>query len=178
MMYSFPNLKLVCRSMSSSILLLICIQVSQEAGKVVWYSLLFKNFSQFVLIHTVKGFKAEVDVILEFPCFLYDPMNVGNQLLHPKYVEPLGWKALHGHLGHHVSPRLDFPTPASVLRAAPLTDDSTLCRVVFQKLGCVLGIKGKGEEKGDTSLGCFFWHILHSRQSRSRVVHKTHCLRT
>ena len=53
-----------------------------------------------------------------------------------------------------------FPTPASVLRAAPLTDDSTLCRVVFQKLECILGIKGKGEEKGDPSLRCFFWHIL------------------
>ena len=57
------------------------IQVSQEAGKVVWYSHLFQNFPQFVVIHTIKGFsvvnKAEVDVFLEFPCFFYDPM-VGN----------------------------------------------------------------------------------------------------
>ena len=48
----------------------------------VWYSHLFKNFPQFVVIHTVKGFRvvneAEVDVFLEYPCFLYDPMNVGN----------------------------------------------------------------------------------------------------
>ena len=50
----------------------------------VQYSHLFKNFPQFVVIHTVKGFstvnEAEVDVFffLEFPCFLYDPMNVGN----------------------------------------------------------------------------------------------------
>ena len=48
----------------------------------VWYSYLFKNFPQFVVIHTVKSFsvviEAEVDVFLEFPCFLYDPMNVGN----------------------------------------------------------------------------------------------------
>ena len=48
----------------------------------VWYSHLLKNFQQFVVIHTVKGFrivnKAEVDVFLEFPCFLYDPENVGN----------------------------------------------------------------------------------------------------
>ena len=61
---------------------LTCIQVSQEAGKVVWYSHLFKNFPQFVVIHTVKGFsvvnKAEVDVFLEFSCFFYDPMDVGN----------------------------------------------------------------------------------------------------
>ena len=48
----------------------------------VWYSQLFKNFPQFVVIHTVKGFsilnEAEVDVLLEFSCFLYDPTDVGN----------------------------------------------------------------------------------------------------
>ena len=48
----------------------------------VWYSHLLKNFPQFVVIYTVKGFgiinKAEVDVFLEFSCFLYDPRNVGN----------------------------------------------------------------------------------------------------
>ena len=48
----------------------------------VWYSHLFKNFPQFVVIHTVKGFgvvsKAEVDVFLEFSCFFYDPVDVGN----------------------------------------------------------------------------------------------------
>ena len=57
------------------------IQVSEETGKVVWYSHIFKNFPQFVVIHTVKGFnivnEAEVDVFLEFPCFLYDPTNIG-----------------------------------------------------------------------------------------------------
>ena len=61
---------------------LTCIQISQEAGKVVWYSHLFKNFPQFVVIHTVKGFgivsKAEVDVFLELSCFFNDPMDVGN----------------------------------------------------------------------------------------------------
>ena len=48
----------------------------------VWYSHFLKNFPQFVLIHTVKGFgivnKAEVDVFLELSCFLDDPTNVGN----------------------------------------------------------------------------------------------------
>ena len=57
-------------------------QVSQEAGKVVWYSHLFKNFPQLVVIHTVKGVsivnEAEVDVFLEFPCFFYDPTDGGN----------------------------------------------------------------------------------------------------
>ena len=61
---------------------LTCIQVSQEAGKVVWYSHLFKNFPQLVVMHMVKGFsivnEAEVDVFLEFPCFFYDPTDVGN----------------------------------------------------------------------------------------------------
>ena len=48
----------------------------------VWYSNHFKNFPQFVVIHKVKGFgvinKAEVDVLLEFSCFLHDPTNVSN----------------------------------------------------------------------------------------------------
>ena len=46
----------------------------------VWYSHLFKNFPQFSVIHTIKGFsvlKAEVDAFLEFPCFFYDPVDVG-----------------------------------------------------------------------------------------------------
>ena len=59
-----------------------CIQVSQETGKVVWYSHLFKNFPQVVVIHTVKGCSVvneeEVDVLLEFSCFFYDPTDVGN----------------------------------------------------------------------------------------------------
>ena len=58
------------------------IQVSQEAGKVVCYFHLLKNFPQFVVIHTVKGFgivnKAEVDVFLELPCLFDDPVDVGN----------------------------------------------------------------------------------------------------
>ena len=61
---------------------LTIILVSQETGKVVQYSNLFKNFPQFVVIHIVKGFRvvieAEVDVFLEFLCILHDPMNVGN----------------------------------------------------------------------------------------------------
>ena len=48
----------------------------------LWYFHFSKNFPQFVVIHTVKGFgvvnKAEVDVFFEFPCFFYDPQNGGN----------------------------------------------------------------------------------------------------
>ena len=56
-MYSFPDLEPVCCSLSSSnSCFLTCIQISQEAGQVVWYSHLFQNFPQFIVIHTVKGF--------------------------------------------------------------------------------------------------------------------------
>ena len=82
-MHSSPDLELVCCSMSSSnCCFLTCIQVSQEAGQVVWYSHLLKNFPQFVVIHTVKGFgivnTAEVDVFLELACLFHDPTDVGN----------------------------------------------------------------------------------------------------
>ena len=80
-MCCFPNLEPICCSKSSSNCgFLTCI--SQEAGQVVWCSHLFKNFPQFALIHTVKGFsivnEADIDVFLEFSCFLYDPTDVGN----------------------------------------------------------------------------------------------------
>ena len=67
---------------SSKCCFLTCRQISQEAGQVVWYSYLLKNFPQFVVIHTVKSFgivnKAEVDVFLEFTCFFYDSTDVSN----------------------------------------------------------------------------------------------------
>ena len=77
------QLEPVCCSVSgSNYCFLTCKQVSQEAGKVVWYSHLFKNFPQFVVIHTVKGYgvvnEAEVDAFLELSCFLYDPTDFGN----------------------------------------------------------------------------------------------------
>ena len=66
---------------SSSCCFLTCIQISQEVGQVVWYSHLFKNFPQFIVIHTVKVFsivnEAEVDVFLELLLF-DDPTVVGN----------------------------------------------------------------------------------------------------
>ena len=66
---------------SSNCCSLTCIQISQEAGPVVWYAHLFQNFPQFIVIHTVKGFgivnKAEIDVFLELSCFFDDPADVG-----------------------------------------------------------------------------------------------------
>ena len=82
-MYSFPDLELVCCFMSSSnCCFLTCIQMFQEAGQVIWYSHLFQNFPEFVVIYIVKGFgivnKAKMDVFLELSCFFCDPANIGN----------------------------------------------------------------------------------------------------
>ena len=82
-MYSFPDLESIsCFISSSNCCFLTCIQISQEAGQVVWYSHLLENFPQFVVIHTVRDFgtvnKTEVDVFLEFSCFFDDPVDVGN----------------------------------------------------------------------------------------------------
>ena len=67
---------------SSNYCFLTCIQISQEAGQVVWYSHILENFPQFVVIHTVKGFgtvnKAEVDIFPELSCFFDDPTDIGN----------------------------------------------------------------------------------------------------
>ena len=80
---------------------LIYIQISQETGKVVWYSHPLKNFPQFVVIHTVKGFsgvnETEVHVSLEFPCFLYNPANVINLISGSSAFSKVGldiWKFL------------------------------------------------------------------------------------
>ena len=71
---SFPYSVLTC--------FLTRIQVSQETGKMVWYCCPSKSFSQFIIIHTVKSFsvvdETEINVFLKFPCFLYNPANVGN----------------------------------------------------------------------------------------------------
>ena len=75
-MNSFSYLEPVCCSMSSSnCYFLTCIEISQEAGQVVW------NFPQFLVIHTVKGFgtvNKAVDVFLELSCFFCDPADVGS----------------------------------------------------------------------------------------------------
>ena len=80
-MCSFPNFDPVHLSkFSSHCCFLTCIQVFQEAGKVLWCSHLFKNSPQFVVIHTVKGFSVvnEAEIFGGFPCFFYDPVDVGS----------------------------------------------------------------------------------------------------
>ena len=98
--YSFPNFEPVhCFMSGSYCCFLIYIQISQEAGKVVWYAYLFKNFPLFVMIHRFKGLvnEAEIDDFLEFPCFFYDSMDVGNFISDsPAYSKPrfFIWKFL------------------------------------------------------------------------------------
>ena len=81
--YSFPSLEPVCCSMSSSnCCFLTYIQVSEEAGEMILYFQLLKNFPQFVVVYTVKGFnvvnQAEVYVFLEFSSFFYVSVDVSN----------------------------------------------------------------------------------------------------
>ena len=77
---SFPNLEPVCCSTSSfNCCFLPCIQISQEAGKVVWHTHLLKNFPFCCDPHSQKlccGRKAEVDVFQELSCTFYDPKDV------------------------------------------------------------------------------------------------------
>ena len=82
-MYSFPNFEPVhCSMAGSNCCFLICTQVSQDTRKVVLYFHLFKKFSQFIVIYTVKGFslvnEVEVDVFMEFSSFSYYTVDVGN----------------------------------------------------------------------------------------------------
>ena len=84
-MYSFCYLEAVCCSMSSSnCIILICIQISQEAGQVVWNFHHLQNCPKFIVIHTVKGFdiinKAEIDIFLELPCFFDDAVYLDSMI--------------------------------------------------------------------------------------------------
>ena len=98
-MYSFPDLEPVHCSMSgSNCCFLICMQISHEAGKVVWFSHLFKSFPQFVVIYLAKDFsivnETEIDVIfLEFSCFVFDPMDVTNLISSPLPFLNWAWRS-------------------------------------------------------------------------------------
>ena len=100
LMYSLPNLESVCCSMSSSnCCFLICIQISQEAGQVVWYSHLFQNFPQFIVIHTVKGFGIvnKVDFFWNFVAFvMIQQMLVIWSLVPLPFLKPAWTSEVHG----------------------------------------------------------------------------------
>ena len=92
---------------SSNCCFLTWIQISQEADKVVWYSHLFKNFPQFVVIHIVKGFgivnKVEVDVFLELSCF-FDDQSV-------QFSCSVMTDSLQPHKPQHARPPCPSPAP-------------------------------------------------------------------
>ena len=79
----------------SNCCVLTCKQISQEAGKLLWYSHLLKNFPQFVVTHRVKGLgtvsKVEVDVFLELSCFFYDSVDVGNLISGSSVFSKSSW---------------------------------------------------------------------------------------
>ena len=107
-MYSFSYLEPVCCSMSSSnCCFLTCIQIPQEAGQLVWYSHLFQNFQQFIMIHTVKGFgtvnKTEIDVFLELLLFRWSKEELGGTE-DPGGLQPMGSQRV----GHHWATSLHF----------------------------------------------------------------------
>ena len=97
-MYSFPDLEQVCCPMSSSnCYFLICLQICQGTGQVVWYSYLLKNFPQFIVIHTVKAFgvvnKAKVDVFLELFYFFSDQITANDEIFYKEFIFP--WSQIH-----------------------------------------------------------------------------------
>ena len=96
MMCSFPNLESVrCHMSSSHCCFLTCIQISQQTGKAVWCSHLYKNFPQFLVIHTIKGCgvvnKADVFVFPELSCFLYDPRDIGTLISDSSAISKSSW---------------------------------------------------------------------------------------
>ena len=120
-MYSLPNFEPVHFSMSgSNCCFLTCIQVLQEADKVVWYSHLFKNFPQFVMIHTVKGFgivqfsSVQFSSVAQLWPTLCNPMNCSTLGL-PIPHQLLEFIQIHVHqVGDAIQPchPLSSPSPA------------------------------------------------------------------
>ena len=121
-MYSFPNLEPVhCPMLSSNCCFLTCIQVYQEAGKVIWYSDLFQNLPQFVVIHTVKGFsvvnEAEADVFSGI-LLLFLWSNGFGKLISSNLSPPQSWFQLLSKHRWDIHPISSF-NPISLARHSP-----------------------------------------------------------
>ena len=110
---------------TSNCFFLKCIQVSQEAGQVVWYSRLFQNFPQFIVVHTVKGFgivnKAEIDVFSELSCCLDDPRK-------DQYIE--NCKALMKEIKDHTDRWRNIP--CSWIRMINIVKMSTQHKAIYR----------------------------------------------
>ena len=133
-MYSFPNLEPVCCSMSSSnCCFLTCIQISQEAGQVVWYSHLFQNFPQFIVIHTVKGFGI-VNKAVQFSSVaqscptLCNPMNRSMPGLPVHHWLPESTQTHVHWVGDAIQPSHSLLPPSPLtLNLSHFSNESTLC---------------------------------------------------
>ena len=104
---------------SSNCCFLTYTQISQEAGEVVWYSHLFKNYSQFVVTHTVKGLsivnETEVNIFLELFCFLCDPISS------VQFSHSVMSNSLQIHESQHVRPPCPSPTARVYTNQCPLS---------------------------------------------------------
>ena len=126
------------RSSSFNYCFLICIQMSQDAGQVVWYSHILKNFPQFVVIHIVKGFvivnKAEIDVSPEISCFFNDPTDVGNLISGSFAFSKISLRLLLLLLSRlsHVRPHRLKPTRLPCPLASPGKNTGVGCHFLLQ----------------------------------------------
>ena len=141
---------------------LTCIQISQEAGQVVWYSHLFQNFPQFVVIHTVKGFgivsKAEIDVFLELSCFLDDPTDVGNLISGSSAFSKLSWNIWKFTVHVLLKPGLESFEHYSASIGLLWLSWQRIC-LQYRRLGSIPGL-GRSLEKGKaTHSSILAWRI-------------------
>ena len=163
-MYSFPNLEPVyCSICNCNCSFLTCIQISQEAGQVVWYSHLWKNFPQFVVIHTDKGFglvnKAEVDVFLELSS------GLGNRLL----------EGTNKTLCVPGSRRME-QWPHKRLTQTCLGVSWSLQQRCGPVVACcrVWGTEGSSACMGPFEEGCHYLHYLHHSFASSQTTEREH----
>ena len=157
---------------SSNCCFLTCIQVFQEAGQVVWYSQLFQNFPQFIVIHTVKGFgivnKAEIDVFLELSCFFDDPADVGNLISGSSAFSKTSLNIWNFTVHILLKPGLE-----NFEHYFTSVWDDCNCVVVWAFFGIVLGIGMNTELLQSCGHSCVFqvcWHIECST-FRSRTLY-------
>ena len=167
---------------SSNCCFLTCIQISQEAGQVVWYSHLFQNFPPFIVIHTVKGFdlvnQAEIDVFLELSCFSH-PADVGNlisgssgfsktSLNNRKFMDPVLLKPGLENVKHYFTSLWDECSSLSILWHClslglewKLTFSSAVATAEFSKFAGILSAALSQHHLSGFEIAQLEFHHLH-----------------
>ena len=174
-MYSFSYLEPVCCSVSSSnCCFLTFIQVSQEAGQVVWYCHLFQNFPQFIAIHIVKGFgivhEAEIDVFLNSLAFSMIQRMLGIWSLVPlPFLKP-AWTS--GNSRFMYCRRLAWRILSiTLLVCAAAAKSLQLCPTLCDPIdGSPPGPPVPGISRQDTGVGCHFLLPCMKVKSESEIV--------